>query len=52
MSISVCSLRLSGNVSTGLVDRFGVLVVSLKALQLVLVDQNPLWPCLRCILVV
>ena len=32
-------------VSTGMGNRFGVLVVSLMALQLALVDRNPFRPC-------
>ena len=43
--MSVCSLKLRGNglyFSTGLGDCFGALFVSLMALQLTLVHQNPL----------
>ena len=34
-----------GYISTGMGDRFSTLLMSLMALQLVLVDQNPFWPC-------
>ena len=35
-----------GYISTGMGDCFGALVVSLMALWLALVDQNPFRPCL------
>ena len=34
-----------GYVSTGMGDRFGALLVSLMALRLTLIDQNPFWSC-------
>ena len=34
-----------GYLSTGMADRFGALLVSLMALWLALVDQNPFLPC-------
>ena len=34
-------------ISTGMGDRFGVLLVSLMALQLALVDRNQFRPCLN-----
>ena len=40
--MSVCSLKYP---ITGMGDRFGALLLSLMALQLVLVDQNPFQPC-------
>ena len=36
-----------GYVSTGKGDHFKALLVSLMALQLALVEQNPFWPCLQ-----
>ena len=32
-------------ISTGMGDRFSVLLVFLMALRLILVDQKPFWPC-------
>ena len=34
-----------GYVSSGMGDHFSALLVSLMALWLALVDQNPFWPC-------
>ena len=45
MSISLFTKLSSKWVNTEMGDRFCALVVSLMALQLALVDQNPFWPC-------
>ena len=38
-----------GCISIGIGDRSSALLMSLMALQLMLVDQNPFWPCFNCI---
>ena len=40
-----------GYVSTGMGESFGALLVSMMALQLMLVDQNPFGPCYHTIFV-
>ena len=43
--LSICLITEVGCISTGMEDRLGVLLLSLMALRLTLVNQNPFHPC-------